>query len=204
MRTQLCSRAARTAGFTLIETTVALTIFVALGYALSVVVAIGKHSQSTISGLTTEDRSLREATTDLVEDLRNSSDSTIAVSVLPDGNHQVQLMEPIDLGGVASWGVYDRTVNPNPMPNWQIVYTVIDQPIGNGAVDRQLVREILDDTGVMKKQTVLADRLSLGTQVPPGFQMIKTGAVWQITLSTQGKVEGKSGIREVFHVQTRN
>jgi prepilin-type N-terminal cleavage/methylation domain-containing protein len=204
MSTHGSPRVTRASGFTLIETTVALTIFAALGYTLSVVVALGKHSQTTITGLTTEDRSLRQATTDLIDDLRNGSDANITVTVLPDGNHQVVFMEPIDLGGVASWGVYDRTVNPNPMPNWQVRYTVNDQPLGNGLIDKQLVRQVLDDTGVLKKQTVLVDNLMLGTQVPPGFQMVKTGAVWQITLSTQGKVEGKSGIREVFHVQTRN
>jgi len=196
--------ARRTAGFTLIETTVALTIFAALGYTLSVVVALGKHSQTMITGLTTEDRSLRSATTDLIEDLRTSSDSTITVTALPDGNHKVKFMQPIDLGGVAGWGVYDRTVSPNPMPNWHVQYIARDQALGGGAVDKQLIRQVLDDTDVVKKETVLANYLQPGNQVPPGFQMVKVGLVWQITLSTQGKVEGRSGIREVFHVQTRN
>jgi prepilin-type N-terminal cleavage/methylation domain-containing protein len=194
----------KTAGFTLIETTVALTIFAALGYTLSIVVALGKHSQTTITGLTTEDRSLRSATTDLIDDLRMSSDSTITVTALPDGNHKVKLMQPIDLGGVAGWGVYDRTVAPNPMPNWHVQYLARDLALGGGAVDKQLVRQVLDDTDVVKKETVLANYLQPGNQVPPGFQMVKVGLVWQITLTTQGKVEGRSGIREVFHVQTRN
>ena len=192
------------AGFTLIETAVALAIFTALGYTLSVVVALGKHSQTTITGLTTEDRSLRLATTDLIEDLRTSSDATITVTALPDGNHKVKFMQPIDAGGAQTWGVYDRSINPNPMPNWHVQYIVRDLALGGGAVDKQLVRQVLDDTDVVKKEKVLADNLQAGNQVPPGFKMVKVGLVWQITLSTQGKVEGRSGIREVFHVQTRN
>ena len=194
----------RTRGFTLIETTVALTIFAALGYTLSIVAALGKHSQTTITGLAVEDRSLRDATRDLIEDLRTSSDTTITVTTLADGNQQVKFMQPIDVAGVSTWGVYDRMVSGTPAANWHVQYTVKNVALGGGAIDKQLVRQVLDDTDTLKRETVLADNLRSGNPAPPGFQMVKVGLVWQITLSTQGKVEGKSGIREVFHVQTRN
>jgi prepilin-type N-terminal cleavage/methylation domain-containing protein len=202
------SPTAKLAGFTLLETMVALSIFAALGYSLAIVVGFGNHSQRAVSRMAAEDRALRTATIALLDDLRSTTDSSITITPLADGNHQVRFMLPIDVAGVASWGVYDRTLGPDAasqnQPNWHVQYIVRDLALGGGQVNKQLVRQILDDTNTMRKEKVLADGLQSGTQVPPGFKVVKTGLVWQVTLSTVGKVEGKAGIREVFHVRTRN
>jgi prepilin-type N-terminal cleavage/methylation domain-containing protein len=196
------------AGFTLLESIVALTIFAMLGYGLTVVVGLGHHSQRTVANMSAEDRSLRAATTAMIDELRVSSDSTITVTPLADGNHQVRFMQPIDVAGVATWGVYDKMLSTNPAnqthANWHVQYSVKDVPAGNGTVDKELVRQVLDDTDTVRLEKVLAEGLRTGAQNPPGFNMVKAGLVWQITLSTVGKVEGKAGIREVFHVRTRN
>jgi prepilin-type N-terminal cleavage/methylation domain-containing protein len=201
-------RARRRAGFTLIETMVALSIFAALGYGLAIVVRIGNHSQLTVTRMAAEDRSLRAATDTLLADLRVASDTSIAVAVLADGNHQVQLQQPIDAGGASTWGVYDRTLGPNAaaqnQAGWHVQYTVKNVAIGGGAIDKQFVRQELDVAGNVQREKVLATSLRGGAQAPAGFQMVKVGSVWQVTLSTVGKTEGQAGIREVFHVKARN
>ena len=196
------------AGFTLLESMVALSIFGAVGYSLMIVVDVGNHSQKTVARVAAENQSLRTAALSLIDELRTSTDTTITVVALPDGNHRLRFMLPIDVGGALGWGVYDKTLGPDApsqnRANWSVQYTVRDVPNGNGTVVKQLLRQLLDDTQSVQKETVIAEGLHSGTDVHPGFTVVKTGDVWAVTLSTEGHVEGKAGIRAVFHVQTRN
>jgi hypothetical protein len=187
---------------------VALSLFASLGYGLAIVVGLGKHSQTTLSRMAAEDRSLRAATDSLLGDLRVASDATVTILALGDGNHQVQLQQPIDVGGAAAWGVYDRTLGPDAasqnQAGWHVQYMVKNVAIGGGAFDKQLVRQELDVAGTVQREKVLAVNLRSGAPAPAGFQIVKVGSVWQVTVSTVGKTEGQAGIREVFHVRARN
>jgi type II secretory pathway pseudopilin PulG len=195
-------------GFTLLESVIAAGIFSVVGYSVAQAVRMGNHSQTTVMQVALGDRALRAATSSLVDDLRSSADAQITVTTLGDGNHQVRYMIPIMLAGVPGWGVYDPTLGPDAAtqnrPNWSIQYTVRTVIGANGGPDKQLVRQVLDDTLAVKKEKVIIDGLRTGFSVPPGFKMVKTGSVWQITLSTLGSSASTTGITAVFDVHTRN
>lgn len=208
MRILLRNKRSSRTGLTLIESMVSVTLFAVIGYALSVAVSIGNHSQRMVLNLSAEDRELRTATMTLLKELRATADAQINIFTLPDGNSRVTFKMPIEVAGVDSWGVYDRTLGPDAATenrdNWSLRWTVRDVADSGGRIDKQLVREILDDTGAIQKVKVMAHGLRPGGAAPAGFQMIQQGAVWQVTLSTTSQVEGQAGIRTVFHVQTRN
>ena len=195
-------------GFTLLETMIALTLFAILGYGLAIVVNVGNHSQATVVAVSAEDRSLRSSCTTLIDELESSGDTQITVTPLPDGNHQVQFLQPIEVAGAMDWGVYDRTLGPNPASQnrsgWSIRYTVRDQAAGNGSIVKQLLRQTLDTAGAVQREKVMVEGLRSGAPAPAGFTMIKQGSVWELTLSTINQFQGKQGLREVFHVHARN
>lgn len=197
----------RRSGFTLLEAMIALGIFVVVGYAVGVAVGAGNHSQRVVTRLAAEDRAVREASNSLIDELRETSDAQINIATLADGNHQVRFMLPIDLGGTAAWGVDDPVVGGDPVAqnkeNWSVRYTVRDVSI-DGKTVKRLLRQVLDAALNVQYEKVIVDGLRRGNVDPPGFKVVKTGDVWEITLSTEGREEGKSGIRAVFHVQTRN
>jgi prepilin-type N-terminal cleavage/methylation domain-containing protein len=195
--------------FTLLEMVVALTIFTTVGYGLLVAVEAGNHSEITVARVSEQDRELRAATTNLCSELKSSRDASITITPLADSNHQIRFQQPIDDAGNPSWGVYDRTLGSTAAEQsrvgWFVQYTVRAVPAVLGRLDRQLVRQIVDDKFVVQKERVIADELCRGTDNPPGFRMIQTGGLWEITLSTTSDTAaGTAGIRAVFHVQTRN
>jgi hypothetical protein len=198
----------RRAGLTLVESMVGITLFAILGYALSVAVSISNHSQQMVINVSAEGRDLRGTTQTLMRELRSTADGRITITVLPDFNHQVDFMMPIDVAGAATWGVYDRSLGPDAATqnrlDWIVRYTVRDVISANGNVDKQLVRQIIDDLGAVQRTKILATALRPGGVAPAGFRMVRVGAVWEITLTTNSQGEGQAGIRTVFHVRTRN
>lgn len=197
----------RRGGFTLLETVIALVIFSVLGYALGVAAQVGNHSQQEVTRRSKENRELRSGTLSLAKELRSSQDSSISITVLADGNHSLRFMQPIDDAGTASWGVFDRHLGDTPAlqnrANWVVQYTVRDVMV-DGANQKQLVRQILDDTFVVQREQLIATGLRSGDVVPPGFRVAQAGAVWEITMSTNGPLDGNLGKSVVMHVQTRN
>jgi hypothetical protein len=187
---------------------VSVALFAVIGYALSVAVSVGNHSQRMVLNVASEDRELRAATMTLMRELRMSSDATITTTALPDANTELTFRMPMDDAGAASWGVFDRTLGSTwalqNRVNWSLRYTVRDVVSPNGAINKQLVRQILDDLGVVQREKVMAQGLRPGGAAPAGFRVAQVGDVWEITLSTTGRSEGQAGIRTVFHVQTRN
>jgi hypothetical protein len=208
MRILALPRKSARSGLTLIESMVGVSLFAVIGYALSVAVSVGNHSQRMVLNMASEDRSLRAATMTLMKELRTTADSTIAVAALPDNNSRLTFQMPIDVAGAASWGVFDRTLGPDAATqnraNWSLRWTVRDVVGANGTVNKQLVRQILDDTFTVRKEKVMAQGLRSGAVAPAGFHVAQQGDVWEVTLSTTGQVEGQAGIRTVFHVSTRN
>lgn len=195
-------------GFTLLEMMVALSIFAVVGYGLAVAVDVGKDSQTTVLREIDENQTLRTAVNSLIDEIRVSADGQIAVAALPDGNHRVRFMLPIDVGGAAVWGVFDRRLGSDAATQiragWFVQYTVRTAVGTDGGINRQLLRQILSDTLVVQREEVIAEGLRSGGDVPPGFRMVMTGDLWEITLSTVGQRAGKAGMTQVFHVHTRN
>lgn len=202
------SRTTRRAGFTLLETVIALVIFMALGYGLSIAALVGSHSEREVSRLANENRSLRESVADLANELQGTSDANVSTTVLSDGNTQLRLMMPIVDAGVNSWGVYDRRLGATPAlqnrANWLVQYTVRNAPSAGGGTEKQLVRQVLDLNLAVQLEDVLAHGLRGGAVTPPGFNVAMNGAMWAVTLSTDGPLNGKLGQSTVFHVKTRN
>ncbi len=161
-----------------------------------------------VLNMASEDRELRAATMTLMKELRMSADATIATFALPDGNTRLTFQMPMDDAGTAAWGVFDRTLGSTwalqNRVNWNLRYTVRDVVSLSGAVNKQLVRQILDDGGNVQREKVMAQGLRPGGVAPAGFRVAQVGDVWEVTLSTTGRSEGQAGIRTVFHVQTRN
>jgi prepilin-type N-terminal cleavage/methylation domain-containing protein len=199
---------ARRAGFTLIEVLVALTLFSVLGYSVALAVGVGEQSRGAVADVVDQAQELRAASTALMADLRATSADRIAIANGADGNHSVRLSVPIEVGGAIVWGVHERTLGSTAAaqdrPDWLVRYRVLDVATGGGAIDKQLVRELLDTGGVVRRTTVLVHQLRPGVAAPAGFQVVQVGAVWEVTLSTTGAREGQPGLRTVFHAQNRN
>jgi prepilin-type N-terminal cleavage/methylation domain-containing protein len=195
------------AGFTLLETLVALVIFSVLGYALGVAAEVGNDSALEVVRGTGQNRELRAATLNLATELRSSTDASISTVTLADGNHRLRFQHPITVGGAQVWGVYDRQLgNTAALQNradWVVQYTVRDQAV-NGVVEKQLVRQLLDEAFVVQREKVIATGLRGGLAAPAGFRVVQNGAVWEITLSTAGSMASNPGKSVVMHVNTRN
>ncbi|MBL8859247.1 MAG: type II secretion system protein [Planctomycetes bacterium] len=198
----------RRAGFTLLESMISLSIFAVLGYSIAVVVGTANDSQRTVYRVAAEGRSLRESSSLLTDELRTSTNSQITVTTLADGNSSLTFRMPVESGGNLLWGVFDRKLGADYASqnnvDWSLRYTVVNAVGPDGALDRQLVRQILDAGSVVRDEQVIAHRLNNGTGAHPGFNVVQTGAMWVVTVSSEGHSAGTPGMRAEFHVQTRN
>jgi prepilin-type N-terminal cleavage/methylation domain-containing protein len=190
-------------GLTLIELTVAMTIFAVLGYSLMSALSLSNNSRAAVEGMVEENEELRAGAGAVTDDLRVSSDARIDIAELADENHEVTLQLPIVIGGVLDWGVPAHAVGApgaTDHQDWVVRYTVSTGVDEHGAPERALVRQLVDAAGLVQKQEELVHGLTKGSDASPGFRLEKTGDVWEVTLST----EKGAGKKEVFHVHSRN
>ena len=208
MRPLQAQARASTGGFTLLESMISAVIFVIVGYTLASAFTLGTGTQRTVTRIARTNSSLRESSGILRDELRATGEAQLTVTPLPGGNHQVDLRVPIDVAGVATWGVHDRHLGPTPdlqnQAGWTVRYTVLDLPDGAGGVDRQLVRQLLDVAGDIQRQTAIARGLRSGAAVPQGFSVTQIGGIWEVRIATQGEAQGAAGRETSFHVRTRN
>jgi len=195
-------------GFTIVELSISLAIFSVVGYALAVIVGVGRESQTIVTGMASIDAQVRDATEQLTTDLRTAQTSTVATTTLADGNTQVSLMQPITVGGADAWGVYDRTLGNDATEQnnagWHVQYTVRNATAVDGSATKELVRRLLDVNGVARKTSVLVTGIEPGTANPKGFRVVRNGAIWQVTISTSGAAPSNAGMRTSFHVHSWN
>jgi hypothetical protein len=195
-------------GYTLLETIAALGVFLIVWYSLGLAVRMGTESQRAVSLGSSENRDIRETIRLLSDELRVADPGSIAVAALADANSQLTFMVPVTVAGALDWGVYDKALGPTDADrnraDWQLRYTVVDVNVGNGVLEKRLVRRILDDAGAVQRETTLVRDLRAGGGAQPGFRVIQAGAVWEITLSTFGEQGVSQGENEVFHVCNRN
>jgi len=168
---------------------------------------MGNHSSKTVIDVSKGNDELRDAHRTLVNDFQITSDSRITINTLPDGNHQATFMLPIEVAGNMAWGVYDKSLGTTAATqnreNWNIRYTVYSVIEGSGAI-LILSRQILDDAMVLQQEDVVAKHLRKGTDIPPGFRVVKNGEMWEIQLSTIGEEACDQGRKVELHVRTRN
>lgn len=190
-------------GFTLVELAVALTIFTVLGYSLISALRLSDNSRTAVADMVEQNEQLRAGAGDLSDALRLSTESRVTITNLADENHELTLQLPVVVGGALGWGVpasYLSTAGATDQENWSLRYTVIVDAGGTGSGERSLVRQVLDDGGALVDSLVLVKGVLPGDGGMPGFEVEKTGDVWEVTLSLD-KGTGKS---EVFHVFPRN
>lgn len=196
-------RAQGRSGLTLIELTVAMTIFAVLGYSLMSALSLSNNSRAAVEDMVEENEELRAGAGAVTDDLRLSSDARVDIAELADENHEVTIQLPIVIGGALDWGVPAHEVGApgaTDHQDWVVRYTVATGTDEHGEVERTLVRQLVDSAGEVQKQEELVHGLTKGSDASPGFRLEKTGEVWEVTLST----ERGSGKKEVFHVHSRN
>ncbi len=192
-------------GMTLIELTIAMSVFLVVGYVLARSVEMGRDVRGSVEALARANADLREVARRVGDDLRVARSDTLTVVDLPGGDQEVTLEQPIVVGGVPDWGVYAPELGPaeedRNRPDWSVRYTVRESVV-NGTLRRDLVRRILDDTGALRREEVLFQGLSGGGT--PGFQVVQAGDVWEVRLVADGAGPDGTGRQVVIDVRTRN
>ncbi len=195
------------AGFTLLESIVALVAFTVIGGALALATRAGQQTERSVVDEASESHALRSVTRALTDELRSSSDTRISVTALAGGNDSLRFLVPIQIGATTDWGVYDKALGDTEAlqnrAGWSLRYTV-ESVTTNGQTRRRLLRQELDDTQTVRRQRVVLDRLHSGGDTPPGFTVRKQGALWEIKVSAGPRSGQGQGIQELFHVQARN
>ena len=194
----------RRRGFSLVEVIAAIGVFGVVGYTLSGSLDLAHRAQLTVNGTVDQNSAVRKASTVLRGELKSTSDARIVVTTLGDGNHSVTFQVPVEVGGVRGWGAFERRLGPaeshQNLVDGSVRYTVEVSPTDGG---RRLVRQVLDDTGAVRRREVLVRSLALGSANTPGFAIEHVGALWRVRI-TQERQGGGAPRTEEFHVRTRN
>jgi len=208
MKHRYPQHASARAGMSLIEMMVSASLLGLVGLIVAWAFEAGVDSQRTVRRIAAGNEVLRVAAGQLRDELRVSEESMLTVNTLGDGNHEVTLAQPIFVGGNLGWGVYDplagATEAERNLDGWRIRYTVDTQPVVPAGVTRRLVRQVLDDLGTVQDQDVLVDGLRAGGDDPPGFTVVRTGDVWEVSLTTEEYDDSQRGRGVRFHVRIRN
>lgn len=194
-------RNARRRGFTVVELAMVMAVFTVIGYALVEAVNMGNDSSRQVIGKASTNADLRRSASSLTDELVMAEASGIEVVELKDGNHQLNFMEPISVGAVHDWGVDDPMLGTNA--GWNLRYTV-ETVVQNGAVERRLLRQVVDDGGQVRGSRVVAEGLRSGQAGDPGFSCILAGDVWIVTIRTEQDAWYDGGKEMSFHVRVRN
>ncbi len=192
------------AGFTIIELGISTSIFLVIATVLLGAIRMGNSSTNTVMQVTTTSAELRRATKALQDELGTTTEAELTIAVLPDGNHQVDFRVPVLNGANFDWGVFSSAYGPTPAEqnrvDWSLRYTV---DLVDGT-NRRLLRQVLDDAGVLQEQQVLVEGLRRGDAADPGFQLVQVGDIWELTVTTVGATANTNGRMIQFHVRLRN
>ncbi len=204
---QAAPRSARARrGFSLVEISLSLTVFTIIGFALSDTVRIGSNAQRAVLTTTADNRELRSASASVGAELKGTSSARLTVMDLESGNDAVTFQLPIEVAGNATWGVEEpalgATEDEQLRENWSLRYTVEDSGQGYGDVVRNLMRQVIDEQGLVQHESVLISGLSREYSTP-GFEVISAGDMWEVRIRLAA--EGSEGDRTtVFHFRARN
>lgn len=201
MRTNTSKRASsrgpssKRAGFTLIETILASTLFVGIGYVLIMSTKASEQSHKTVSRNVASNDNVRAVSKALRDELRAARLSTITLDQPAAGNATIRFQTAIaGAGGASAWGVFDRRLAIDEdncsREGWFIQYAVEQ----NGVTPNELVRRVIDGTGATQLMHVMARNVV-------DFTIDNSGDVWGVHWETLGS-EGKR--EDEFDVLIRN
>jgi hypothetical protein len=160
-------------------------------------VDMGESSSKQVIRKAQNNAELRKTTKELTSELSMAEAGSVAVNVLPLGNHEIEFREPIDLGGAAiGWGVDEPLHGVHE--DWYLRYTV-EAVVEGSDLNYRLVRQVVDDQDAVQASRVVAEHLLPGNTGELGLECVLAGDVWVITIRTT--CEGKE---LEFHVRVRN
>lgn len=201
---RLIQQSSRRAGFTLVEVMIASAILAVVGFGITQGLDLAQGSHDTVNKTAGDNKDLRDSFKLMREELKSSRDALITVGASADGNANVAFQVPVDGGGAAAWGAFERRLGSTAADwncqDWRVVYTVEANAVGTNV----LYRRLFDAGGDQRFEEELASNVRPGDHADgPGFQMSQVGDVWVLTLTLEEQ-EG-NGIRsETMHVRTRN
>lgn len=191
-------------GFTLLEVMIAAAILSVVGLGLTQGLQLANQTNDTVQDRSDQNRELRKAVELLRAELKSTRSDLLNIVADGDGNHQVSLQVPVDGLGATSWGAYDRKLGSTPAEqqreDWIIRYLALPDADGG----RDLVRQVIDDTGAIRLQeTLVRGLLDPNDPDGPSFLVQATGEVWETRLATKHGAADGSRI-DSFHVRLRN
>ena len=182
-------------GFTLVETLIASTLFVGIGYVLIMSTRASEQSHRMVSQNVASNGTLRDVSQRLQDELRAARLSSLTLDQPSNGNATIRFQTAIaGTGGTSSWGVFDRRISPDEtlchQPGWFIQYAIEQANLAPNA----LTRRVLDAAGTTQLVHVMAHDVV-------SFTVDDTGDVWCLRLETLGS-QGKR--EDGFDVHIRN
>jgi len=195
-------KSSRRAGFTLLEVAVATLALGSIGYVLTFAFKASVDSQREITLRASEHRVVRAASRALLDELASAGDETVVFASGPQDGVVVpptlRFQTRIEVDGAADFGLLHLGV---PRAGWTFEYAV-EEP-ASSADERRLVRRVVDADGTVQSSQIVVRGVRDQAAEPPGFQVVKTGDLWEVTLSTEA-IGTRDGVEEVFHVRARN
>ena len=194
-------------GFTLLEMVVSMAYFVVLTYILTSAIQMGHGAHDAVIQGASENEGRRESREVLLSEFKAANSDDMVIEVQADGNDQVTMTQPILVEGNLTWGVSDHAISMDPeectKEGWFVRYRV-DAVEEDGAVNRRLVRQIIDADEAVHVEEVQAEWLCDGLAEPRGFGIAQAGDLWEVTLTFESETNDDRGRSSSFHVRTRN
>jgi type II secretory pathway pseudopilin PulG len=197
-------------GFTLLEATLATAVFGVVGYGLAVAVGAGQETQKSILSTSVSNKEMRQTALKISSELRSCTNAHFAVSESQSGFSQIDFRMPITDNGTLTWGVHDKRLGPDSdeqnRPDWSVRYIVEEdgtQSDGAGGV-RRLVRQLLDENEEVRLSETVIEGLRAGHGIEPGFSVLPSGDMWNVTIRLSGHDEDQTGSKVEFDVWMHN
>ncbi len=204
------------AGFTLLEATIATTIFGMVGYGLAVAIGAGQDTQQSILTNSISNKELRQTALQVSAELRSCASTNFEVTEGQTGHSQIDFQMPISSAGSLTWGVYDKRLGQESEDQnrvgWSVRYIVeedagafgLESPAGEFGAGRRLVRQLLDDEDEVQLSESVVEGLNSGYGAHPGFAVSAAGDMWTVTINLAGQEENTNGNQVEFDVWMHN
>jgi hypothetical protein len=196
------------AGFSLVEAATVGVVMTVVLIVLMSLMQVNRDGSRMIVRQTKATEALRKAADVVEADVMQSGSSRMTVGALADGNHALTLQMPASVtAGVVTWGVRDPSLGDDDATRardgWFVRYTVVTALEGGRTV-RNLVRQLLDGTLALQRQTVLMRDVRSGGAAQPGLRVVQNGMLWNVTMSVEAVRQGESGTSLSFDCWPRN